>query len=74
MTVRRVLNMTAGIPHGHMIFNSREHLFSYSIDRLVENRGMVVFPPGEVYLYSNFGYALIEKLRQFWNVRKLESV
>jgi CubicO group peptidase (beta-lactamase class C family) len=62
VTVRRVLNMTAGIPHGHMIFNSREHLTQYSIDRLVANRGLVVFPPGEVYLYSNFAYALLEKL------------
>ena len=62
VTVRRVLNMTAGIPHGHMIFKSREHLSQYSIDQLVSNRGLVVFPPGEVYLYSNFAYALLEKL------------
>ena len=62
VTVRRVLNMTAGIPHGHMIFNSRDYLGQYSVDCLVANRGQVVFPPGEVYLYSNFAYALLEKL------------
>jgi len=62
VTVRRVLNMTAAIPHGHMIFNSREYLAPYSIDTLVGNRGLVVFPPGEVYLYSNFAYAVLEKL------------
>jgi CubicO group peptidase (beta-lactamase class C family) len=62
VTVRRVLNMTAGIPHGHMIFNSPEHLWSYSIDTLVANRGLVVFPPGEIYLHSNFSYVLLEKL------------
>ena len=68
VTVRRVLNMTAGIPHGHMIFNSREHLGQYSIDSLAANRGLVVFPPGEVYLYSNFAYAMLEKLIEtcFW--------
>jgi CubicO group peptidase (beta-lactamase class C family) len=64
VTVRRVLNMTAGIPHGHMIFNKRDYLMQYSIDHLVANRGLVVFPPGEVYLYSNFAYALLEKLVQ----------
>jgi CubicO group peptidase (beta-lactamase class C family) len=62
VTVRRVLNMTAAIPHGHMIFNDPEQLWSYSINNLVENRGLVVFPPGEVYLYSNFAYTLLEKL------------
>ncbi len=62
VTVRRVLNMTAGIPHGHMIFKSREHLGLYTIDTLVRNRGLIVFPPGEVYLYSNYAYAVLEKL------------
>jgi len=28
----------------------------------VRNRGIVVFPPGEVNLYSNFAYAVLEKL------------
>jgi len=62
VTVRRVLNMTAAIPHGHMVFNSPNHLRSYPINTLVANRGLVVFPPGEVFLYSNFAYALLEKL------------
>jgi CubicO group peptidase (beta-lactamase class C family) len=62
VTVRRVLNMTAGIPHGHMIFNKRENLDQYPLDLMVANRGLVVFPPGEIYLYSNFAYALLEKL------------
>jgi CubicO group peptidase (beta-lactamase class C family) len=64
VTVRRVLNMTAAIPHGHMIFNSQAHMWPYPLDTLVANRGLVVFPPGEVYLYSNFAYALLEKLIQ----------
>jgi CubicO group peptidase (beta-lactamase class C family) len=62
VTVRRVLNMTAAIPHGHMIFNSLERFWTYPIDTVVRNRAQVVFPPGEVYLYSNFAYALLEKL------------
>jgi CubicO group peptidase (beta-lactamase class C family) len=62
VTVRRILNMTAAIPHGHMVFNREEDRLSYSTNSLVQNRGIVVFPPGEVYLYSNFAYAILEKL------------
>ena len=62
VTVRRVLNMTAGIPHGHMIFNRPEHQWRYTINNLIANRSLVVFPAGVVYLYSNFAYALLEKL------------
>ena len=62
VTVRRILNMTAGIPPGHMIFNSPDHLWTYSINNIISNRGLVVFPPGECYLYSDFAYALLEKL------------
>ena len=62
VTVRRVLNMTAAIPHGHMVFNSPAYMQFYPIDTLVRNRGMVVFPPGEIYLYSNYAYAILEKL------------
>jgi CubicO group peptidase (beta-lactamase class C family) len=62
VTVRRVLNMTAAVPHGYMIFNRLESLSTYSTNKLVANRGLVVFPPGERYIYSNFAYALLEKL------------
>jgi CubicO group peptidase (beta-lactamase class C family) len=62
VTVRRVLNMTAAIPHGWMDFVNEKEMLQYSIDDVVRNRGLVVFPPGEVYLYSNFAYAIIEKI------------
>lgn len=62
VTVRRILNMTAGIPNGYMIFNNLDQLSAYSINSQVYNRGLVVLPPGECYLYSNFAYALLEKL------------
>ena len=62
VTVRRVLNMTAAIPHGHMTFLDEAEMQQYSIDDIVRNRGIVVFPPGEVYLYSNFAYAILEKV------------
>lgn len=58
VTVRRVLNMTAAVPHGLMVYHGMQQL---ATDDLVRNRGLVVFPPGEVYLYSNFSYVLLEK-------------
>lgn len=62
VTVRRVLDMTAGIPHGGMYFIRDEDRQQYSNNSLIQNRGFVVFPPGEVYLYSNFAYLVLEKL------------
>jgi len=63
VTVRRVLNMTAAIPHGHATFFDREEKRRYSED-LVRNRGIVVFPPGEIHVYSNFAYAILEEMIQ----------
>ena len=61
VTVRRVLNMTAAIPHGHATFFTEKEMRQYSAD-LVRNRGIVVFPPGEIYIYSNFAYAILEQM------------
>ena len=62
VTVRRVLNMTAAIPHGNMTFFAEKEAGQYSTAKLVRNRGIVVFPPGEAYLYSNFAYAILERM------------
>ncbi|MBN2147375.1 MAG: beta-lactamase family protein [Anaerolineales bacterium] len=62
VTLRRILNMTAGIPHGLMSFFNEADMLEYPLDRLLQNRGMVVFPPGEVYHYSNFSYMILEKV------------
>lgn len=62
ITVRRVLNMTAAIPHGGMAFKRDADRQSYTRNTLIQNRGIVIFPPGEVYLYSNFAYLVLEKL------------
>jgi CubicO group peptidase (beta-lactamase class C family) len=61
-TVLRVLDMTAEIPHGGMSFSSLAARREYSTASLVRNRGMVVFPPGEMAMYSNMSYAVIEQM------------
>jgi CubicO group peptidase (beta-lactamase class C family) len=60
VTVRRVLNMTAGIPHGYKVCRREE--LRPPLQSFVERYGFTAFPPGELELYSNFAYALLELL------------
>lgn len=58
VTVRRVLNMTSGVPHGYMVYENPHA--TLDLQKFIEQYGMVVFPPGEIELYSNFSYAVLE--------------
>ena len=58
VTVRRVLNMTSGIPHGYMVY--KDPYSSLNLRKFIEQYGVVVFRPGDVELYSNFSYAVLE--------------
>jgi CubicO group peptidase (beta-lactamase class C family) len=58
VTVRRILNMTSGIPHGYMVYDDPHA--SLDLQEFIKRYGIVVFPPGEVELYSNFSYAVLE--------------
>jgi CubicO group peptidase (beta-lactamase class C family) len=76
VTVRRILNMTSGVPHGYMVYGDPHA--SLDLQKFIEQYGIVVFPPGDVELYSNFSYAvlelIIEKVTQasFANFMKTE--
>lgn len=58
VTVRRILNMTGGIPHGYMVYDDPHA--SLDLQEFIKRYGIVVFPPGEIELYSNFSYAVLE--------------
>ncbi len=60
VTVRSVLHMTAAIPHGELGFRSRDDFDAYTTAEMVRHRGVVIFPPGEAYVYSNFTYGMLE--------------
>jgi CubicO group peptidase (beta-lactamase class C family) len=70
-TLRQLLNMTAGIPHGALTYTGPEAVTRITEDQVLRNRALVVFPPGQVFHYSNFSIAVadraIEKIsgRQF---------
>ena len=62
VTVRRVLDMTAEMPHANLTFSSPEARRGYTSEAFVRNRGIVVFPPGEVFLYSNTDFGVLEQV------------
>lgn len=61
-TIKELLTMTAGIPHGG-ISAKTDHPFSVmDNDSLIKNNyGMTVFPRG-IYEYSNFSYGILEAI------------
>ena len=59
-TLRTLLDMTSSIPHGELVFRTREAFDAYTRADLVRQRGLLLFPPGEAYVYSNFAYGVLE--------------
>ena len=58
LTIRRVMQMRGGIPHGWATYGD-----SFDPPTILEHlrsSGIVVFPPGEVELYSNNAYGVLE--------------
>lgn len=59
-TVRRIANHTAGLPLHYHFFYADELVLRPTMDESIKRYGVLVRPPGESYVYSNFGYALLE--------------
>lgn len=57
-TVRRVLSHTSGLPL-HYRFYYLDRPERPDVARTVARYGIIVFPPGHVYSYSNLGYGLL---------------
>ncbi|MBV9477866.1 MAG: beta-lactamase family protein [Acidobacteria bacterium] len=62
VTVGRLLDMTAEIPHGGLSFSSAAARARYTRADLVRNRGMVIFAPGSVPMYSNMSVGIAEEV------------
>lgn len=60
-TIKELLNMTSGIPHGWMYFNTKSPFAYITNDSLISNYGMAVFPEG-IYEYSNYAYGIAEAI------------
>ncbi|MCW5557386.1 MAG: beta-lactamase family protein [Verrucomicrobiae bacterium] len=59
-TVRRVANHTSGLPLHYQFFYEDEAVPRPSMDESIRRYGTLVRRPGEAYVYSNFGYGLLE--------------
>lgn len=60
-TVRRVLSHTAGLPLHYRFFYASDST-TPDVPRTIERYGRIVFPPGEVYSYSNLGFGILGEL------------
>ena len=72
--VKHILNMSAGIPHGWASYP--DSLFSpltESQKDLFTNRiGKVVFSPGEIIQYSNYGYWFLDRMMEKTSSKELD--
>jgi len=61
-TVRGVLSHTAGLPlHTQLYYADRDYSPT-SMEETIRRYGVLVFPPGQVFEYSNLGYGILDYL------------
>ena len=60
VTVRQVMSHTAGLPLHWQFFYSNADYRRPEMDSTISRYGIVVYPPGTVYHYSNLGYGILD--------------
>ena len=58
-TVRELLNMTGGVPHGALTYRIADHPNDSTV---MKSRAIVALPAGASFHYSNFAIALVDKV------------
>ena len=61
-TVRRVMSHTAGLPLHYQFYYSSEPYPVLPPDEAISRYGILVYPPGEVFEYSNLGYGIVDHI------------
>lgn len=62
LKIRHLTNMMGGIPHQFQYFYDDEKKKPLSIEEQIKRYGIVVFPAGQVFNYSNFSTGIIEQI------------
>jgi len=62
ITVRHLLNCSAGIPHGWFSYVLGDEPAFADGDEYVRRFGLAAFPPGERFLYSNHAYGIAREI------------
>jgi CubicO group peptidase (beta-lactamase class C family) len=60
-TIERLLTHTAGLPLHYQFFYAGGPPVP-TMDEAISRYGIVVYPPGERFFYSNFGYGVLERI------------
>lgn len=60
VSVRQVMSHTAGLPLHWQFFYSNADYRRPEMDSTIARYGIVVYPPGTVYHYSNLGYGILD--------------
>jgi CubicO group peptidase (beta-lactamase class C family) len=60
-TLSRLLTHTAGLPLHYQFFYAGGPAVP-AMDAAIAKYGIIVYPPGERYFYSNFGYGVVERV------------
>lgn len=60
-TIKRLLTHTAGLPLHYQFFYAGGPPVP-TMDEAISRYGIVVYPPGERFFYSNFGYGVLERI------------
>lgn len=62
LKISQLDNMMAGIPHQYNYLYRGEEKKALEIGEQIKRYGIVVFPPGQVYNYSNFSPGIVEQI------------
>ena len=61
-TVRRVMSHTAGLPLHYQFYYANQSYPTLANDEAIARYGILVYPPGLVYEYSNLGYGIVDHI------------
>ena len=72
--VWHLLNMSAGIPHGWATYNQRKDTphNQQEKDQFLQKIGIITFPPGKVFQYSNYSLGVVDLLIERKSGKPLE--
>lgn len=72
-TLRRLANHTSGLPVHYQFFYEDEPAVRPSMEESIRRYGQLVRPPGETYVYSNFGFGVLEYIIERVSGRPYDS-
>jgi CubicO group peptidase (beta-lactamase class C family) len=73
LTIDKLTNMVGGIPHEWQYLYADEKKKAPTIEEEIKHFGIVVFPPGEVFNYSNLSPGIVEQILRQVTKKSLQA-